>query len=390
MKRIITILIVISLCISVFAGCQHNCDPIKFDFSYSVEKTKYARRETIQITATVTNVSGKAYRYVGCSGNDFIPLISLYNEIDGEKHYIECDPIALPTDVVNKKVKNGESGSITYSFAIPEDAKLGNYSLTLSLGGDKKEYADILSIVELTAQNENENYSYSSAIVSSGNDNIKPIKTLVYTNEYSESGEPLLCGDGAGSYGIFSDPETKLSDFPTIVADNVATVTSSAHSDLGNPRIYNVNYEENDKYSHPGWNGLHLLPAGEYIVVFYEKTDSRNTNSESETYWITQFENIFRLIVPEREVGDTYYSLTFDQTYSLADDYNLDAKYRAGERVELKLELVYEQYYEVNIGSDKATQIGSDPSHIYFAFIMPEGDAHVQIKEVSVEIPNSP
>ena len=389
MKRIITILIVISLCISVFAGCQHNCDPIKFDFSYSVEKTKYARRETIQITATVTNVSGKAYRYVGCSGNDFIPFISLYNEIDGEKHYIECDPIVLPTDVVNKKVKNGESGSITYSFVIPEDAKLGNYSLTLSLEGDKEEFADILSIVELTAQNEKEKYTYSSAIISSGNDNIKPIKTLVYTNEYSKSGEALLCGDGEGRYGVFSDPEAKVSDFPTIVADSVVTVTPSAHSKIGNPHIYNVNYEENDKYPYPGWNGLHLLPAGEYIVVFYENTDSRNTNSESETYWLTQFENIFRLIVPEREVGDTYNSLTFNQTYSLADDFDLTAKYRAGDRVELKLELVYEQYYEIGIGDNSAMQIGSDSSYVYYAFIMPEGNAYVQIKEVSVEIPSA-
>ena len=150
MKRILTILIVISLCISVFAGCtQIDGDKSQFDFSYSVEKTKYIRGETIQITATVTNVSGRTYRYVGCSGNDFIPLISLYNEINGEKHYIECDPIIFPTDVVNKKVRNGESGSITYSFAIPEDAKLGNYSLTLSKGEDKKEFTDIVPVEEL-------------------------------------------------------------------------------------------------------------------------------------------------------------------------------------------------------------------------------------------------
>ena len=161
MKKMISVLLALLLCLSVLAGCtQNDGEKAQFDFSYSVEKTKYARGETIQITATVTNVSGRTYRYIGCSGNDFIPFISLYHEIDGEKHYIECDPIVLPEDVVNKKVKNGESGSIVNTFVIPEDAMLGNYTLTLSLGEDKHEFADILSIVELTKQNENEKYSY--------------------------------------------------------------------------------------------------------------------------------------------------------------------------------------------------------------------------------------
>ena len=391
MKKMISVLLALLLCLSLLAGCtQNDEEKAQFDFSYSVEKTKYARGETIQITATVTNVSGRTYRYIGCSGNDFIPFISLYNEIDGEKHYIECDPIVLPADVVNKKVKNGESGSIVNTFVIPEDAMLGNYTLTLSLGEDKKEFADILSIVELTTQNENEKYSYSSAIISSGHDNIKPITVSLFAEEYSQSGESLFCADGMGSDGVFSDPETNISDFPTIVADRAVTATPSAYSNIGNPCVYNINYEENDQYSHPGWNGLHLLPAGEYIVVFYEKTDSRNTNSESETYWITRYENIFRLIVPEREVGDTYYSLTFNRTYPLADDYNIDTKYRAGERVELKLELVTEQYYEVIVGDERAVMIGNEDTYVIYAFIMPAGDAHVQIKTVDVDIPSAP
>ena len=77
MKRIISLLILTVMCFSVLAGCGRNCDPVRFDFSYSVEKTKYVRGETIQLTATVTNISGRAYRYVGCSGNDFIPFIMM-------------------------------------------------------------------------------------------------------------------------------------------------------------------------------------------------------------------------------------------------------------------------------------------------------------------------
>ena len=149
----------------------------------------------------------------------------------------------------------------------------------------------------VTAQNENEKFEYSSIVIGSGNGTIKPIKTFVYSNEYSKDGVPLLFGDGGGRSTVFSS-ETSLSDFPTIVADGVVTVTSSAHSDIGGPRIYNVDYKEIDEYSNLGWDELHLLPSGEYIVTFYEKEDSRNTNSESETYTITAYENIFRLVIP--------------------------------------------------------------------------------------------
>lgn len=333
MKRIITILIVISLCISVFAGCQHNCDPIKFDFSYSVEKTKYARGETIQITATVTNVSGKAYRYVGCSGNDFIPFISLYNEIDGEKHYIECDPIVLPTDVVNKKVKNGESGSITYSFVIPEDAKLGNYSLTLSLEGDKEEFADILSIVELTAQNETEKYRYSSTIVSSGNNNIQPIECFEGTTYY-ENGEPTTSGCGAGAYAVFEDPETKISDFPVLVCDGDITVTVPVNVTLGRIEVYDTSFQELE-YTINDFSDLTALPYGEYLIAFSEQIDGRGCDAEIVDYWITDNENLFRLVIQEPSKNETKNKYATEYGYTEYEGIYLSAESFKGSGIQV-------------------------------------------------------
>lgn len=333
MKRIITILIVISLCISVFAGCQHNCDPIKFDFSYSVEKTKYARGETIQITATVTNVSGKAYRYVGCSGNDFIPFISLYNEIDGEKHYIECDPIVLPTDVANKKVKNGESGSITYSFVIPEDAKLGNYSLTLSLEGDKEEFAEILSIVELTAQNETEKYRYSSTIVSSGNNNIQPIECFEGTTYY-ENGEPTTSGCGAGAYAVFEDPETKISDFPVLVCDGDITVTVPVNVTLGRIEVYDTSFQELE-YTINDFSDLTTLPYGEYLIAFSEQIDGRGCDAEIVDYWITDNENLFRLVIQEPSKNETKNKYATEYGYTEYEGIYLSAESFKGSGIQV-------------------------------------------------------
>ena len=302
MKRTLSILVVIMLCVFA-AGCtQNDGEKAQFDFSYSVEKTKYARGETIQITATVTNVSGRTYRYVGCSGNDFIPFISLYNEIDGEKHYIECDPIVLPTDVVNKKVKNGESGSIVNTFVIPEDAKLGNYNLTLSLGEDKKEFTNILSIVELTAQNKTEKYRYSSTVVSSGNSNIQPIECFEGTTYY-ENGEPTTSGCGAGAYAVFDDPETKISDFPVLVCDGDITVTVPVNVTLGRIEVYDTSFQELE-YTINDFSDLTALPYGEYLVVFSEQIDGRGCDAEIVDYWITDNENLFRLVIQEPSSKD--------------------------------------------------------------------------------------
>ena len=94
-------------------------------------------------------------------------------------------------------------------------------------------------------------------------------------------------------------PETKISDFPTLVANGEVTATSPENARLGNPRLHDVNYENYDGYSNLVWSELHLLPAGEYIVVFGEYGDTRNTSEETETYWLLSYENVFRLIVPE-------------------------------------------------------------------------------------------
>ena len=334
MKRILSIMLVLLLCVSVFAGCtQNDGDKAQFDFAYSVEKTKYARGETIQITSTVTNISGKVYRYVGCSGNDFIPLISLYNEINGEKHYIECDPIIFPTDVVNKKVRNGESGSITCSFAIPEDAKLGNYSLTLSKGEDKKEFTDILSIVELTAQNETEKYRYSSTIVSSGNNNVQPIACFRGTTQY-ENGEPTLSGSGDGAYRVFNDPETKISDFPVLVCDGDINVSVPVNVTLGRIFVYDTSFQELE-YTINDFSDLTALPYGEYLIVFSERIDGRGCDAEIVDYWITDNENLFRFVIQEPSKSENKNKYATEYGYTEYEGIYLSAESFTGSGIQV-------------------------------------------------------
>ena len=150
-----------------------------------------------------------------------------------------------------------------------------------------------------TAQNDTGKYAYSSVVISSDGGHIQPIHCFLSTELY-ENGEVTLNGSGGGAKHVFSDPETKISDFPTLVASGEVTATSPENARLGNPRLHDVNYENYDGYSNLVWSELHLLPAGEYIVVFGEYGDTRNTSEETETYWLLSYENVFRLIVPEK------------------------------------------------------------------------------------------
>ena len=152
--------------------------------------------------------------------------------------------------------------------------------------------------LKVTAQNDTGKYGYSSVVIRSDSGSIQPIHCFLGVELY-ENGEATLNGCGGGAYHVFSDPETKISDFPTLVANGEVTATSPENARFGNPRLHNVNYEIYEEYSNLVWSELHLLPAGEYIVVFGEYGDTRNTSEETETYWLLSYENVFRLIVPE-------------------------------------------------------------------------------------------
>jgi len=239
------------------------------------------------------------------------------------------------------------------------------------------------------ANSETTEYSYSSHTVSSGDKSINPIKELSYVKEYSMDGTPLFSENNIEKHSIIKDSEINLSDIPTIVADTEVSVTphnlpvDSDRSWTGNPGVYTTEFKKYDEYHRPGWKGLHLLPSGTYIIVFFEDEDSRNTQNEGEKYSVTRYENIFKLIVPERKTTSIYYSLSFNEESYFASDFTPKEKYQGGERVEIKLQLVHDQYYIVCINGESIPMIGSDNVSVIYAFIMPNEDAKIEIKTAS-------
>ena len=297
MKNTLIVLLALTLCLTLLSGCFKS-SPLKFDFSFEIEKDIFSRGETIQITATVTNVSGRTYRYQGCSGNDFIPRISLYCGTEDQTNKIPCDPIVLPTDVVEKKIKNGESGSNVYSFVIPADARLGKYSLALSYGENTKIFGDVLSILEITSQNESEEYTPNpTTFISSGGAGIHPLDFMLgvsyYTNGKIDSED---CGFGAER--ILSNLEKHFYRLPTLVFNGEIDVSVAENTKISKRiRVY-VLGEESAKYTFETFDELSTLPAGEYLISYMEHiTHETIVNELGECYKREDNENLFRLVI---------------------------------------------------------------------------------------------
>jgi len=284
------------ICLTLLASCQSNRAPLAFSFSLEAENASYLRGETVRITANVTNASEEDYVYMGGTGG-FFPSIELYFQKEGnaETYFLEHEPVALHLDYKEKTFKVGESGGITYSFPIPENAPLGEYHATLSYGTDSKTFSSIITVTEVTAQNTRESYSYSSLTVCSGEDAVRPIQTLVYTNQYDADDNGMVCADGLGHMAILNDPLVRHSHIPVLVPTGEISVSASDDTPIGSPELYDSNFGKLN--IDVTWQELHLLPAGEYVIVFTEKNDTRNTDPDAETYWLTQFENIFRLVI---------------------------------------------------------------------------------------------
>ena len=267
-----------------------------FAFSYSIEKTEFVRGETINITATVINASGHDYVYTG-SSSGFFPSISLYWIHNGTEKggIIECDPICITTDVVVKRIKHGEGGSIVYSFKIPDDAECTDYSITLGYGKDSKEFLGVLRIVETTEQNANSKYQYSATLIVSDSAEINPISLNIGYSEYKND-ELVNTVEIAGFEYIFSSADYKVSEFPTLVRGESISAMPLGNVIISSVRVYDVNYNRLN-FTFDSISELSGLPAGEYVIIFDEEADGRGCNPDIKDFRINKSVAIFKLVV---------------------------------------------------------------------------------------------
>ena len=293
MKKL-SVLFALIVMITIFFACTEAND-YEFEFTYESDQAVYLVGETVKITARMTNISGRTYRW---TYGPFLPTVRLYHQLDdgilGEE--IQRSPyLAIEYAPERHKAKNGESGETTVSFPIPEDAPIGKYTVVLWFDGEQKVFEDAITVLRPVDQNESDDVPYSSVTVCSGNEGIHPLSGLLYTNQYL-NGEPALCGDGYGVYWFFdSIYDVTIEDYPYIVLDGEITVSASENVQIGTAYIYDLDFEKLDYNG--GFEGLSALPAGEYLVVFTEYHDGSLKNPDAEEYWKTMYENLFKLIV---------------------------------------------------------------------------------------------
>lgn len=289
MKRL-SILLTLIMIIALFPACARDYE---FEFTYESDQTVYLVGETVNITAKVTNVSGRTYRW---KYGPFVPGVRLYPQLDdgtlGDP--LEQSPyLAIEYAPENHKAKNGESGETTVSFPIPEDAHTGKYTVVLYFDGYEKVFADAINVIRPTEQNENEKYRYSSIAVAIGDEGIHPIKCVLGSTHYV-NGEARESGCSDGVWYLFSNPEIDPNDFPTLVLNGKIDLYVPTHITYNErPALYDMNYEWIDYGG--DFEGLSELPEGEYLVVFSEYESGEVDNPQD--YWKTHWENVFKLIV---------------------------------------------------------------------------------------------
>ncbi len=289
MKKI-SIILALMVIITLFPACAGGYE---FELTYESDRTTYLVGETVKITAKVTNISGRTYRW---KYGPFVPYVRLYPQLDDSTlgDPIEQFPyLAIEYKPQNHKAKDGESGEKTVSFPIPEDAHIGKYTVVLSFDGYEKVFSDAITVVRPAEQNENEKYRYSSIVVAIGEEGIHPIKCMLSGSHYV-NGEMQESGSSDGVYYLFNNPETDPSVFPVLILNGKVELNVPTHITYNDRlTIYDLNYEMIE-YS-GDFEGLSDLPAGEYLVVFSEYESGEVSNPQD--YWKSHWENLFKLIV---------------------------------------------------------------------------------------------
>ncbi len=290
MKKV-SIFLALMMIITMFPSCSGGYE---FELTYESDRAVYLVGETVKITAKVTNISGRTYTYVGCS-SDYRPYVWLNPVLDdgslGEP--LEHFPIPSTTDVPSKhRIKNGESGSVTFEFSLPEDARIGKYTVRLGYEDASRVFDEAITVIRHAEQNENEKYGYSLITVASGKEGIHPIQCMLSGSHYV-NGEMQESGSGDGVYYLFGDPETDPNDFPVLVLNEKVEEYVPTHITYGNVKLYDLNYQMIEYDG--GFEGLSSLAAGEYLVVFSEYQSGEVDDPQD--YWKSHWENVFKLIV---------------------------------------------------------------------------------------------
>ena len=107
----------------------------------------YRQGERGALVVHLKNNTGEDYHYQGSYGS-FRPTVRLIFKGTDEDGEIVFDELPLTMEFVHYTVADGEVRDTTFSFFIPEDAKIGGYDLELSFEGCTYRQENVLRVRE--------------------------------------------------------------------------------------------------------------------------------------------------------------------------------------------------------------------------------------------------
>lgn len=118
----------------------------QLEFSYTANGSIFMPGQTIEITATMTNVSDTDVEYTG-SLLAFYPDVTLIATAHDEVYWLMYQDRMITNEIARYTLSPGDSRTTTYVFPIPDNALLGSYQLQLYFGAAAADFGIVLTIV---------------------------------------------------------------------------------------------------------------------------------------------------------------------------------------------------------------------------------------------------
>ena len=146
----------------------------------------------------------------------------------------------------------------------------------------------------VTSETGGEEAKYEGPLaIRSGDESISPRRAVVGTTSHQDG--QIMYGCGSGVNMLFESSECDINEFPRLILAGEVVFDVPEDTSLSDSAdVYSTEYELIKTVNK---NSLHLLEAGEYVIVMRASGDSRNGNTDIENYVEYTDDLIFVLVI---------------------------------------------------------------------------------------------
>ncbi len=288
------------------------------DLRFRIDKESFITGETIVLTASLLNISGRDIKYTGYI-EDLTPSVSVYPDGQPDK---ALSSYGFPAydQLPQERVLSAYGRNRTfYAFLTDRNTPAGSYTVELTCG-ELKEIRPAAFSISYVDGDMRPPLTETDLYIESGSGRVEP-RAFHHGSEIYD-GDSIAIGCGAGAWMFFDDSDSYLHQLPLLVGYHLKANLPAGYSGFANYTLFNT---ENRHYynisSAAAEDVYRILPAGDYIVSYSGGYDSRLGDETLTKYEKTSSDYLVRLLVPGYE-HDTV------EVFSYRED---SAIYKAGE-----------------------------------------------------------